>query len=352
MRTPNSARPHTLELALTFGRVANWVWFAFVLALVLSARPELATDSRLIGLVLGYVLSMGLFGRTRLIIHSEPWRNAAEYLLTLLAVAAGLAIHWSGLSGLLIVFPFVVFVARLVLPTGPAVSVLLAACLLGVGLIATGPINLVSFVDALGLIAAAAAFVLLANLLRKSLVDIDRQAQAAVGHDELTGLMSRMSFFARVDRMHAQATINRVPHAVQIVDIENLKAINDRYGYSAGDRVILLVAHALQRLCTNDELLARYDGDKFVLFLPRLEGSHAEALAKRIRSAIFATTVDVDTEVVRIKANVGTAKFPVDGITLPALTSAAERDMKVDQGGREVPKNKPVFRRRNGKKSA
>ncbi len=99
---------------------------------------------------------------------------------------------------------------------------------------------------------------------------------------------------------------------------------------------------------SGDEILGRYSSDKFLLFLPSLQGGRADEAARRIRNVVYSSTMHAASDVVRIKANVGVAKYPVDGISVQALINAADADMRLDREGREPPKEMPVFKRRSG----
>ncbi|GAA0671217.1 GGDEF domain-containing protein [Sphingomonas insulae] len=96
------------------------------------------------------------------------------------------------------------------------------------------------------------------NLLRSNLED----ARRAADEDHLTGLPNRRCFDARLDALSAAAG-NLDAHCVALCDIDDFKAINDRHGHDAGDRVLKLVARHLTTELGASVLVARHGGEEF-----------------------------------------------------------------------------------------
>lgn len=337
---------------MRFYHAAEWIVIVVIVAAAFAVQPELRFNLAFIGASAAYLVSVLFLARLRWPIRNEDHRLLAGFMLSLLGMAAVVWFSGPQLNGLLVMFAFASTTAWLVLPRARSVWVMaLAYALTGVVMLGRDP----SAFDAVYALALCAIFALLARVAE---IAVHRAALAAAavaaasGRDELTGLPGRHAFLRDAELAHAEAAAGKTPYAIEIVDIDNLRAINATYGYASGDRAIVVVARALERLRLPEEALARFEGDKFAVLVPGTDGARADELARKIRSVVFSTTINVDTEVVRIKANVGIAKYPLAGITLNALISAAERDMQVDKQGREPPAKKPVFRRRSGKKLA
>jgi S-adenosylmethionine:tRNA-ribosyltransferase-isomerase (queuine synthetase) len=88
------------------------------------------------------------------------------------------------------------------------------------------------------------------------------------------------------------------------------------------------------------------DGAATSTALKLIRKQETDEVAQRIRNVVFATTLEVDVKIVRIKANVGAASFPVQGNNLQAVMAAADRNMYKDKDLREPPKGKLIIQKR------
>jgi len=101
--------------------------------------------------------------------------------------------------------------------------------------------------------------------------------------DSLTGLHNRRYAMHRLDRMLTGADRSV---AVMMLDLDHFKRINDRFGHSAGDRVLSMVARRLRAQLRGEDLLARIGGEEFLVALPGVTYPEAIDCAERLRHAI------------------------------------------------------------------
>ena len=122
----------------------------------------------------------------------------------------------------------------------------------------------------------------------------DRQLRHLALTDGLTGLLNRRSVLERLDQAVARAKRRSAPVAVLFIDVDQFKAVNDRYGHAAGDAVLVAIANRLRGLFRAEDSLARLGGDEFLVVCED-QGSPAEAqaLAERTRLAL-ARPYDLD----------------------------------------------------------
>jgi diguanylate cyclase (GGDEF)-like protein len=117
--------------------------------------------------------------------------------------------------------------------------------------------------------------------------------------DELTGLASRRFFMEQLEREVASATRYGSPLSLLLLDLDNLKLINDTHGHSAGDRALRLVAEGVCDQVRAPDLAARLGGDEFAVLLREAEPAAVELLAERVRLALtlhvesFSLTISV-----------------------------------------------------------
>jgi diguanylate cyclase (GGDEF)-like protein len=104
--------------------------------------------------------------------------------------------------------------------------------------------------------------------------------------DPLTGLANRRRLRAAFSDENARAARYGTPLALLLVDLDNLKTINDRHGHACGDRALQLVAESLRTSCRATDLAARYGGDEFIVLAVNTSATEALALAHRIGATV------------------------------------------------------------------
>jgi len=143
--------------------------------------------------------------------------------------------------------------------------------------------------------------------------------------DPLTGLHNRRFAMGKLARIAARRLPNDRKLAVLLIDIDRFKAINDRHGHPAGDRVLAAVARRIASALPEPDLLARYGGEEFLAAATVADQGAARDLAERLRNAIadepFALS-DGETLRVTISVGVAVAQGPHDAAD---LVSAADR---------------------------
>ncbi|AEV82113.1 hypothetical protein ACWT_1097 [Actinoplanes sp. SE50] len=129
--------------------------------------------------------------------------------------------------------------------------------------------------------------------------ELQRQAT----HDALTGLANRVLLQRRIDEA---AGDDPYETSMLLIDLDGFKAINDRHGHHAGDRVLVLVAERLTALLGPGEVAARLGGDEFAVLLPGTGAAEAAALAERI-TAVAAEPMLINGRWLSVGASVGVA---------------------------------------------
>ena len=119
-------------------------------------------------------------------------------------------------------------------------------------------------------------------------IAIDRARQFAneARTDHLTGLANRREFERVMEREVALAERHSRRLSLMMIDLDNLKRINDRLGHSAGDAALKLVAQQLQRVVRASDVCARVGGDEFAVAMPETDLDRARDVAIRLRRAV------------------------------------------------------------------
>ncbi len=138
--------------------------------------------------------------------------------------------------------------------------------------------------------------------------------------DPLTQAFNRHAFHSLLDREEAGAGPDAAG-CVVVLDIDNLKPINDSHGHAAGDEALRAVAHAVRTLVRADDMLFRWGGDEFLLLLFNLPAAEARLRLSTLNEKLVATQLRHAIAPVSISVSHGLASFA----TLTALQSAIEQ---------------------------
>jgi len=129
--------------------------------------------------------------------------------------------------------------------------------------------------------------------------------------DMLTQVRNRRSFEEEFVRELARAERNGEALSCMFIDVDHFKRINDTYGHQAGDLCLKAVAQRVQAQLRKTDLLARYGGEEFVVLLPRCLAPEAVRTAERIRLALEAEPVVVDSLVLEQTTAAGCGEIAI-----------------------------------------
>lgn len=153
--------------------------------------------------------------------------------------------------------------------------------------------------------------------------------------DELSGLSNRRAFYASFEREWASWTRYGRPFGLMLIDIDNFKSINDRYGHPTGDEVIRTLARVLKRQSRTSDIVARIGGEEFVVLLPQMNAAHAKATAERVRRAVEEEVVEVGPNLIRFTISIGVVGDVSPYPSKEKTMSAGDRALYVaKRGGR------------------
>lgn len=172
-------------------------------------------------------------------------------------------------------------------------------------------------VDAL-LLALALADQFRVNLEQKN------QAVAIARVDPLTELNNRRGFYELAAPVWSTGMRHRRSMTVIIFDLDHFKAFNDTHGHSAGDKALVMVAKGLKNVARRGDIVARWGGEEFVLFLPETTQDQAVLVAERLRASIKADGQTLDGMKLPVTASFGVAERTDNIATLDALIDAAD----------------------------
>ena len=145
--------------------------------------------------------------------------------------------------------------------------------------------------------------------------------------DPMTTLHSRSYFEAAVQQEILRASRTGRGFALVMIDLDGLKAANDRFGHDSGDRLLKAVAEVMRGDIRATDIAARYGGDEFVLMLPETDLSGALRVADKVRVDISRLALPHNGAMIRTSASIGVVTFPEDGRTSVELMRRADLAM-------------------------
>jgi diguanylate cyclase (GGDEF)-like protein len=145
--------------------------------------------------------------------------------------------------------------------------------------------------------------------------------------DSLTGLFNRTFFFAAIDREIARSARSGRGFCLLMMDLDELKAINDRLGHFYGDRVLRGVGEVITQGVRQIDTAARYGGDEFVVLLPETDPTGAFVLAEKIRIGVGDMPTELPGGVPRPSLSIGVVSYPDDGRNADELIISADGAM-------------------------
>jgi diguanylate cyclase (GGDEF)-like protein len=157
-------------------------------------------------------------------------------------------------------------------------------------------------------------------------------SELIAARDQLTGLFNRRSFDQRLDEAIAHATRHSGTFSLLLIDIDNFKSINDRYGHIVGDEVLRRFAEALHERLRQNDVAARWGGEEFVILADGASLENACQLGEQIRAAIKATTFP---RLMEVTASIGVTAHGT-GDTSDTLLSRADQALyEAKRNGRD-----------------
>ncbi len=152
--------------------------------------------------------------------------------------------------------------------------------------------------------------------------------------DALTGLFNRRSFFNLAQNSFDHALRYNEPFALILFDLDHFKEVNDKFGHSAGDEVLLALSVLCRRMVRKIDIIGRYGGEEFIIALPNTNLHSACAIAERLRDAIATANITHHDHIITIKASFGVAIRIQDDSLDHVIERADQQLLRAKQMGR------------------
>ncbi|QLZ69058.1 hypothetical protein FOLKNPGA_01840 [Legionella sp. PC1000] len=143
--------------------------------------------------------------------------------------------------------------------------------------------------------------------------------------DSLTGVYNRRFFEEYLQKEILKTKNHPFTFALLLIDIDYFKKVNDTYGHLVGDQVLLEFAAKIRQICRQDDLISRWGGEEFMIFLRIANMDAAKSKAEAIRESIEKFSVEINQEKpISVTISIGIAFYPYDGKKIDDLISKAD----------------------------
>jgi diguanylate cyclase (GGDEF)-like protein len=144
--------------------------------------------------------------------------------------------------------------------------------------------------------------------LKQATVELEKLANI----DDLTGIPNRRHLLTIAEREINRSCRYNCPLSVLMMDIDNFKVVNDRYGHPIGDELLQLITQTVNRHLRKGDCFGRLGGEEFLIFLTHTDTRSALEVAQRIRQMIADLSLVVDEQVIRVSVSIGLATHHQD----------------------------------------
>ena len=148
--------------------------------------------------------------------------------------------------------------------------------------------------------------------------------------DDLTGVLVRRAFTNVTTAVLAERRRTGAPVSLLVIDVDQFKSVNDKYGHLTGDDALRIVAGVLREHLRPGQYAGRYAGDEFVALLPGLDADAAHAIAEKVRATTGAMEIPLrepvaGSQTMHVTLSIGVATAPEHGESFETLFTAADR---------------------------
>lgn len=172
--------------------------------------------------------------------------------------------------------------------------------------------------------------------LKKALIEVEKLATL----DSLTNISNRRHFLDLAEREFRLSSRKKRHFSILVIDIDHFKKINDTYGHFVGDEAIKLVAKSTQRFIRQEDLLARWGGEEFLIFLSETPTEQAIITAERIRNKIADLSLEINEKNVKMTVSIGVATYNFNDVNLDVVLKRGDEAL---YEAKNTGRNKVVF---------
>ncbi|HDZ16199.1 MAG TPA: diguanylate cyclase, partial [Methylophaga aminisulfidivorans] len=158
--------------------------------------------------------------------------------------------------------------------------------------------------------------------------------------DPLTGANTRAGLMAILNKEHSLSVRGYPSASILMIDLDYFKSVNDTYGHSVGDKVLVSTVESIQKTLRPYDSLYRLGGEEFLVCLPSTDMEQASIIAERIRESISTTHIKLEQnkQSIRVTASLGVASLCPERNVVDSIELADKAMYLAKQEGRDLVK--------------
>ena len=143
------------------------------------------------------------------------------------------------------------------------------------------------------------------NAVARNLVELNHKLAYQASRDPLTDLLNRRTMVNFIENEHARSRRSGKPFGLILTDIDDFKLVNDQYGHTAGDIVLMELANLLRIVLRQQDLIARWGGEEFLILLPETDYEGVQVAAEKIREIVAKARVVHQGNPIQVTFSIG-----------------------------------------------
>lgn len=172
--------------------------------------------------------------------------------------------------------------------------------------------DILNFMFYSNVIGVFTAIAYLADLHRQQVMEVEVELKKIANTDVLTGLKNRRHLLELVEVEMNRRKGCKKNLSLAVMDIDDFKIINDKYGHDVGDAALVQVANLITESVRQQDYVARWGGEEFLLLLPETDQIGASKLADFIRCQISSRSIAANNESINLSVSIGISEFSAD----------------------------------------
>jgi diguanylate cyclase (GGDEF)-like protein len=143
----------------------------------------------------------------------------------------------------------------------------------------------------------------------KALREANEKLHALAVTDGLTGISNRRAIFERLRSEISRAVREKLPFCLIMLDIDHFKKVNDTYGHSAGDKVLIETVNRIKSVLRPYDIIGRYGGEEFIAGISKADSKICKVIAEKLRTCICERPFQIEDRKIDVSISLGVVNF-------------------------------------------